>query len=479
MYPHCLSVLVERAGRPNRRRRSPSPAHRAWTGGPAPMLLTPRLAYEREFFGLGIVQLRAGRGAVPARRVRRARRFPGGGSHSDELFWLNACARVNVLLVYGDLFWYRIHAGPGAATGKTPPTTAPRSSRDGSRRSTRRSVRCRRRIANAPRRTSPARILRERVPRSAAAAACTWRGSACGTRASRRATGCGTRAGRHASPDAGSAADAGRRRRDPQAMRRPPAPRREAVTVRHEDRPPARLVLSRQRRRHRGVRRRVVPAAEGRGARRADCRARSAPDRARAVRVPRRPGLPVSDHRRPDARRVVPPRGDARAAEHLFRWLAAERPDILHVHSIKTGVGLPELREAHRLGIRVIATCHLPSLGYMCRTGELMEGGKHPCDGVVWPSQMRGVQPDARRPAAAGVAAGGRDSAVARRPAARAAGQGRHRARHERARRRVPADAARAVRDRSSASSCSTRRRIACCWRTDRRPTSWRSIAWG
>ena len=72
---------------------------------------------------------------------------------------------------------------------------------------------------------------------------------------------------------------------------------------------------------------------------------------------------------------------------HLFRWLADERPDILHVHSIKTGVGLPEFREAHRLGIRVIATCHLPSLGYLCRTGELMEGGKHPCDGVVSPGK--------------------------------------------------------------------------------------------
>ena len=73
--------------------------------------------------------------------------------------------------------------------------------------------------------------------------------------------------------------------------------------------------------------------------------------------------------------------------EHLFRWLADERPDILHVHSIKTGVGLPEFREARRLGIRIIATCHLPSLGYLCRTGELMEGGTHPCDGIVWPSK--------------------------------------------------------------------------------------------
>ena len=63
------------------------------------------------------------------------------------------------------------------------------------------------------------------------------------------------------------------------------------------------------------------------------------------------------------------------------------QPDILHVHSIKTGVGLPEFREARRLGIRVIATCHLPSLGYLCRTGELMQGDTHPCDGVVWPSK--------------------------------------------------------------------------------------------
>jgi glycosyltransferase involved in cell wall biosynthesis len=76
-----------------------------------------------------------------------------------------------------------------------------------------------------------------------------------------------------------------------------------------------------------------------------------------------------------------------KGSAHLFRWLAEQRPDILHVHSVKTGVGLPEFREARRLGIRVIATCHLPSLGYMCRTGELMEGGKHPCDGIVWPSK--------------------------------------------------------------------------------------------
>jgi glycosyltransferase involved in cell wall biosynthesis len=93
---------------------------------------------------------------------------------------------------------------------------------------------------------------------------------------------------------------------------------------------------------------------------------------------------PITDHpSRDESYHRVAMRG----TEHLFRWLADERPDILHVHSIKTGVGLPEFREARRLGIRVIATCHLPSLGYLCRTGELMEGGKHPCDGIVWPAK--------------------------------------------------------------------------------------------
>jgi glycosyltransferase involved in cell wall biosynthesis len=72
-----------------------------------------------------------------------------------------------------------------------------------------------------------------------------------------------------------------------------------------------------------------------------------------------------------------------RGAERFHRFLADERPEILHVHSFTTGVGLPEIREARRLGIRVIVTCHLPSFGYMCRSGELMQWGRVPCDGIV------------------------------------------------------------------------------------------------
>jgi len=76
-----------------------------------------------------------------------------------------------------------------------------------------------------------------------------------------------------------------------------------------------------------------------------------------------------------------------RGTERLHQLLADERPDVLHVHSITTGCGLPEIRAAARLGIRVIVTCHLPSFGFMCRNGTLMQWGTQPCDGLVEPAK--------------------------------------------------------------------------------------------
>jgi glycosyltransferase involved in cell wall biosynthesis len=78
-------------------------------------------------------------------------------------------------------------------------------------------------------------------------------------------------------------------------------------------------------------------------------------------------------------------RTGVRGAAAFHEWMAEMRPDILHVHSFVTGVGLAEIREARRLGIRVIATCHLPGLGYLCRAGALMQWGTVPCDGIVLP----------------------------------------------------------------------------------------------
>jgi glycosyltransferase involved in cell wall biosynthesis len=74
-----------------------------------------------------------------------------------------------------------------------------------------------------------------------------------------------------------------------------------------------------------------------------------------------------------------------RGAELFHRWLAKLRPDVLHVHSLVTGLGLHELRVARRLRIPIVLTHHLPSLGYVCRLGSLMERSAHPCDGVVSP----------------------------------------------------------------------------------------------
>jgi hypothetical protein len=74
------------------------------------MLLTPRLAYQREYLGAGLIQ------GGPACGLIRADVFRAAGGYderlgvgADSLFWLKVCAKHNVLLVPGDLFWYRLH----------------------------------------------------------------------------------------------------------------------------------------------------------------------------------------------------------------------------------------------------------------------------------------------------------------------------------------------------------------------------------
>ena len=77
----------------------------------------------------------------------------------------------------------------------------------------------------------------------------------------------------------------------------------------------------------------------------------------------------------------------ARGAELFHRWLAELRPDVLHVHSLVTGLGLHELRAARGLGIQIVLTHHLPSLGYICRRGTLLERDARPCDGLASPGR--------------------------------------------------------------------------------------------
>lgn len=108
MYPHCLGTMAPPLLAEPRAGFALSTSG-SWPGGPCPMLLTPRMSYQREFLGSGMFN------GGPACALFRRDVFAalGGfgafGAASDYVFWLTACARHPVLLLPGSLFWYRHH----------------------------------------------------------------------------------------------------------------------------------------------------------------------------------------------------------------------------------------------------------------------------------------------------------------------------------------------------------------------------------
>jgi glycosyltransferase involved in cell wall biosynthesis len=109
MYPHCLAVMVGMLD------ACPDAAFGlsnsgAWPGGPCPMVLTPRMAYQREFFGGGLFMCGPAGAIFRADAFRALGGFDDAGVPSDYVFWLRACARTAVALLPADLFWYRLHA---------------------------------------------------------------------------------------------------------------------------------------------------------------------------------------------------------------------------------------------------------------------------------------------------------------------------------------------------------------------------------
>ena len=111
MYPHCLAVMVPPLLAEPRAGLGLS-LSKDFPGGPCPMLLTPRMSYQRDFLSTDRMFL-----GGPACGLFRTDVFlkHGGfedrGMPSDNLFWLKVCARENVLALPADLFWYRRHAG--------------------------------------------------------------------------------------------------------------------------------------------------------------------------------------------------------------------------------------------------------------------------------------------------------------------------------------------------------------------------------
>lgn len=110
MYPHCLETMVAclhsapeagfalTSGRP-------------WRGGPCPMVLTPKMAYRREYLGGGLFHCGPSGALFRTDVLRRLGGFPERGVASDFYFWISACAASSVVLAPGDLTWYRVHPG--------------------------------------------------------------------------------------------------------------------------------------------------------------------------------------------------------------------------------------------------------------------------------------------------------------------------------------------------------------------------------
>jgi glycosyltransferase involved in cell wall biosynthesis len=76
-----------------------------------------------------------------------------------------------------------------------------------------------------------------------------------------------------------------------------------------------------------------------------------------------------------------------RGAECFHRWLHASRPDVVHIHTFVTGLGLAEVHAAKQTGARVIVTTHAASLGFVCQRGTMMRWGERLCDGISTPTK--------------------------------------------------------------------------------------------
>ena len=111
MYPHCLAVCVPPVLAEPRAGFGLS-LSKDFPGGPCPMLLTPRMSYQRDFLSTDRMFLGGPACGIFRTTVFRALGgFEDRGMASDNLFWLKACAREHVLALPGDLFWYRRHPG--------------------------------------------------------------------------------------------------------------------------------------------------------------------------------------------------------------------------------------------------------------------------------------------------------------------------------------------------------------------------------
>jgi glycosyltransferase involved in cell wall biosynthesis len=87
----------------------------------------------------------------------------------------------------------------------------------------------------------------------------------------------------------------------------------------------------------------------------------------------------VAPRTRAEAQGRAPIAGAAR----FHAWIADQRPDLVHFHTLVPGLDLPAVRAARDCGARIVATTHASSLGYLCARGTMMHRGESPCDGLA------------------------------------------------------------------------------------------------
>ena len=120
MYPHCLATMVEPLDAEPRAAFALSGAGQL-AGRPVPDAADAAPRLRARVSRLRTVSPRPGvRRCFERMRSATLGGFPDVGVASDYLFWLKACATVNVLLVPGNLFYYRIHAGQEMAEPRAP-----------------------------------------------------------------------------------------------------------------------------------------------------------------------------------------------------------------------------------------------------------------------------------------------------------------------------------------------------------------------
>ena len=73
--------------------------------------------------------------------------------------------------------------------------------------------------------------------------------------------------------------------------------------------------------------------------------------------------------------------GDSSGAIEFGKILAAEKPDLIHLHALTGGTSLKLVRAAKRLGIPAIFTYHTPTVS--CQRGTLLQWGSQVCDGKI------------------------------------------------------------------------------------------------